>query len=58
MKPAARKSVARHLIETFKMSERIACKLADISRTAFLYQNKDSGDMSIITRLKELAAQY
>ena len=58
MKPAARKSVARHLIETFKMSERVSCKLAGISRTAFRYQHKDSGDMSIRTRLKELAAQY
>lgn len=58
VKPAARKPVARHLMETFKLSERVACRLAGVSRTAFRYQRKDKGDVPIRTRLKELASQY
>ena len=56
--PAARKPVARYLIDVFKVSERVACKLAGVSRTEFRYCQKDQSDDSVRLRLKELASQY
>ena len=56
--PAARKPVARHLIDAFKLSERVACKLASVSRTAFGYCHKTKPDSILRTRLKELASRY
>jgi putative transposase len=58
VKPAARKSIIEHLICFFKLSERVACKLAGLSRTAFRYQCKPRTDEKARTRLKVLAAQY
>lgn len=58
MKPAARKSIIQHLISFFKLSERVACKLAGLSRTAFRYQCKPRTDEQVRARLKALAAQY
>ena len=40
------------------MSGRVACKLACLSRTAFLYCPKTPSDMGLRERMKELAAQY
>ena len=56
--PAARKPVARYLIDEFKLSQRVACKLAGVSRTGFRYCQKDKSDDSVRLRLKELASQY
>jgi putative transposase len=56
--PEGRKPVARHLIEGFKLSERTACSLAGVSRTAFRYVAALKRDTALRTRLKELAAQY
>jgi putative transposase len=56
--PEGRKSVARHLIKGFKLSERAACSLAGVSRTAFRYVAALKRDTALRTRLKELAAQY
>ena len=56
--PAARKPVAHYLIDVFKLSERVACKLAGVSRTGFRYCQKDKADDSVRSRLKELASQY
>ena len=58
VKPAERKPVARHLIEIFKLSERVACKLAGVSRTAFRYQPRTKTDNGLRARLKALATQY
>ena len=58
VKPAARKLVARHLIEVFKLSERVACRLAGVSRTAFRYQHRVKVDAPVRRRLKELASRY
>lgn len=55
--PAARKLVARHMIETFQLSERTACKLAGVSRTAFRYQAKPGTDDVLRSRLKTLAVE-
>lgn len=57
MKPASRKQAAEHMIVTHKVSERKACKLAGISRTAYRYQAKPACDGELRARLKELAAQ-
>ena len=56
--PEGKKSVARHLIKGFKLSERAACSLAGVSRTAFRYVAALKRDTALRTRLKELAAQY
>ncbi|WP_127924094.1 MULTISPECIES: IS3 family transposase [unclassified Pseudoalteromonas] len=56
--PAARKPVVRHLIDEFSLSERVACKLAGVSRTGFRYSLRNKTDDSVRTRLKILAAQY
>ena len=56
--PAARKPIAQHLVDVFKLSERAACQLAGVSRTAFRYQCKGHADFSVRLRLRELASQY
>lgn len=58
MKPAERKPIAKHLISQFSLSERVACKLAGLSRTMFRYQCKSPTDNLIRARLKALATQY
>lgn len=56
--PAGRKRVATHLIKTFELSERNACKLEGVNRTAFRYISKSKSDDSARERLKELTGQY
>lgn len=56
--PAARKPVAQHLIGAFSLSERVACKLVGLSRTAFRYQPKAGTDSVLRERLKALAVRY
>lgn len=58
VKPAGKKHVAVHLIEQFKLSERSACRLAGISRTAFRYVLKSKADDVVRARLRALATQY
>jgi putative transposase len=43
---------------TFKLSERVACKLVGLSRTAYRYQAKGSSDEELRSRLKSLAVDY
>lgn len=57
VKPANRKAVVRHLIEQHRISERVACQLAGISRTAYRYQARSRQDGALRDRLKELAIQ-
>lgn len=56
--PAARKPVAQHLMAAFRLSERVACKLAGLSRTALRYEPKTNADSSLRQRLKALATLY
>lgn len=58
VKPAGRKSVVSHLMKLFHLSERRACQLAGISRTAFRYQSVPSRDEPLRKRLKELAGKH
>lgn len=47
-----------HVIEVFKLSERAACQLVGISRTAYRYQSKKPSDDRLKARLRALAVQY
>lgn len=58
MKPTARKHIAKYLIKQFKISERSACRLTGLSRTAFRYKAKPPSDDALRKRLKTLAARY
>ncbi|CUS47106.1 putative transposase [Idiomarinaceae bacterium HL-53] len=58
VKPASKKHVVTHLVTTFKLSERLACKLVGLSRTAYRYQPKKRQDEPVTARLKELAVEY
>lgn len=54
----AKRQVVRHLISVFKFSERAACKLIGLSRTAYRYETKMCSDEPLRKRLKELAMIY
>jgi putative transposase len=58
VKPSARRAVARELIDTYDMSERNACDLVSVSRSAFRYQPVTKSDGALRERLKALAAEY
>lgn len=58
VKPSDRKLIASHLIELFNISERSACRLSEISRTAFRYTPKKKADKALRGRLKALATEY
>lgn len=56
--PAARKPIAQHLIDVFRLSERVFRKFSGLSRTALWYQSKTNTDNGVRQRLKALATQY
>lgn len=56
MTPAARKPVVQHLRAEWRLSERRACGLVDVSRMAVRYASRRD-DTTLRTRLRELAAQ-
>ncbi len=56
--PSDRKRIASHLIELFHLSERVACQLSSVSRTAFRYRPRKKADTVIRERLRALAAEY
>lgn len=56
MRPAVRRSVVRYLGEEWRLSERRACGLAEISRATVRYQAHGRDDESVRQRLRELAA--
>lgn len=58
MKPADRKPIAIHLIDSHQLSERRACHLAGISRTGFRYEPQTTNDEPLRQRLKQLASDY
>ena len=58
VKPVAKKQVIHHLITFFNLSERAACQLIGLSRTAFRYQPKANSDAPLRKRLTELATAY
>lgn len=58
MKPAARKPVVRYLMGTYRLSQRRACELASVSRTAFRYRAVTDKDQVLRARLIKLAGDY
>lgn len=58
VKPADRKPIVKHLIESHQLSERRACHLAGISRTGFRHQPHAANDKPLRQRLKQLASDY
>lgn len=57
VKSDSRKVIAAHLIERHRLSERVACRLAGVSRTAYRYQAKPKNDHTLRARLKALAVE-
>ena len=55
VEPAAKKAAARFTEETYKVSERRACRLLSLSRTAKRHPRKRVDDPELIERIKELA---
>ena len=58
VKPAGKKEVVSHLIEHHRISERLACRLVGLSRTAYRYLASPGNDLGLRTRMKALAAEY
>lgn len=58
VKPASKKSIVRYLIETYRLSERIACRLVKLSRSGYRYNPKIASDTQLRDRMKALAKQY
>ena len=58
MKLADKKQVVTHLIECHRISERLACSLAGLSRTAYRYLARSGGDLELRARMKALAVEY
>jgi putative transposase len=56
--PGERKSVVTHLVDQHKLSERRACWLTGLSRTAFRYSARPNKDQALVSRLKELASKH
>ncbi len=56
MKPARKRKVVRYLQEGFRISERRACRLMELSRTSHRYQSTKTDDPVLRHRLGELAA--
>ena len=58
VKPARKKPIVARLVEHHRLSERTACRLVGLSRTAYRYQTKPKGDRVLRERLKTLAAEH
>jgi len=58
VRPAARQQIVRHLLRHHPLSERTACRLARVSRTAYRYQPVVRDDAPLRARLKQLATDY
>jgi putative transposase len=58
VKPADKKQVVGHLMGHHRISERLACSLAGLRRTAYRYLANSRGDLELRTRMKALAAEY
>ena len=58
MRPAARKQVASHLMKVHKLSQRAACSLASVSRSAHRYRARPRRDDQARQRLRTLASEH
>ena len=58
VKPSGKKQVVTHLLEHHRISERLACSLVGLSRTAYRYLARSKGDLELRARMKALAVEY
>jgi putative transposase len=58
VKPARKKPIVAKLVAQHRLSERTACQLVGLSRTAYRYQAKPQRDQVLRERLKALAAEH
>jgi len=58
VKPASKKPVVAHLVDYHRLSERTACHLVGLSRTAYRYLAKPKNDHVLRERLKALAVEH
>lgn len=58
VKPDNKKLIVKYLTDFYKLSERTACCLLSLSRTAYRYQARPTKDHALRVRLKALAIQY
>ena len=58
VKPAARRQVAGYLQEAWKLSERKACRLVQLSRSVNRYKPKPDKNVGLRAALKRLAHKY
>lgn len=56
--PASRSKIVTHIVAQHRLSERHACRLINLSRTAYRYQAVTKQDGPLLERLKELAVLY
>ena len=54
--PAARREAVAHLLRSYEVSQRRACKTIGVDRTAIRYHSTRPDDDAIRTRLRDLAA--
>lgn len=52
-----KRRAVRHLMETYELSERRACRLAELDRSTFQYEKRACGDAVLRARLRELAGE-
>ena len=55
--PAAKHEAVAHLVETYEVSERRACRLISADRKTVRYRSRRPRDEELRRRLRELAAE-
>ena len=55
--PDVKRKAVRHVVEAHGLSERRACRLAELNRSTFQYQKQTGGDEALRQRLRELASE-
>ena len=57
MRPAGKRAVVTHLVEAHGLSERRACRLADLNLSTWQYRPRTRRQSILRERLKELAGE-
>ena len=58
MKPALRRKVAEHFMQSFHLSQRRACHLVGLQRCSFRYRHRRGDDAPTRERIKQLAQEH
>jgi putative transposase len=57
-KAGSRKQAAKYMVENISLSQRAACRLAGISRSAYVYRARPPSDAKLRERLQKLTARH